>query len=132
MSMFDNRGFNAPQNSFSQPWSNAQQYNSYGYLPNTPQNPSSNISLVMSLEEAIYKSTVKNSDNVHFNQNVDEFYRVKVDSEGRKSWQIFPYGRADQNLNTPATKADILALSDRLDRLEGKQKETSVDAESNG
>lgn len=102
-----------------------------------------NVIYVTSLEEALIKTNMRNSDMIYFNQNKNEFYRIKVDMEGRKSWAAFPYSSPDSEDNTPATKADILALSARIEELEAaketkiatkniRKKELTDNVESNG
>lgn len=78
----------------------------------------SNVATVTSLEEAIMRTTNRNSDMVYFHQDKNVFYRVKVDMEGRKSWASFNYSIPDPNTETPATKADIAELMRRIERLE--------------
>lgn len=85
----------------------------------------SNVITVTSLEEALIKTTERNSDMIYFHQDKNEFYRIKVDMEGRKSWAAFPYTLPNQEDNLPATKADIQALVARIEALESS-KETKV------
>ena len=99
-------------------------YSSPSYPPMNPVNypaqpqVNTNILLVTSLEEAKYKTNGRNMDFVFFNQNKDEFYRVKTDNEGVKSWTTFPFIAPNQADNTPATVGDLKLLSDRLMQLE--------------
>lgn len=90
-----------------------------------------NIVRVTSLDEAIMRTTKRPSDMVYFNQDKDEFYNVKLDYDGRKSWATFPYALPNPDANTPASRADLTALADRIAALEAKLGGT-VDAESNG
>ena len=82
------------------------------------QRPLTNVILVTGIEEALMKSTERNSDYVYFNQDKPVFYRVKVDADGRKAWQEFPYNPPNPSNNLPATQADIAKLNERLDRIE--------------
>lgn len=100
--------------------------NSYGYVP--PIQPSyqtqmqpqvtTNVALVTSLEEAKYRANGRNMDLVFFNQNKDEFYRIKVDSEGVKSWATFPFIAPNQPNATPVTYEDLAKLNERIMQLE--------------
>lgn len=131
---------------------NYHPYNTGGFVPpqnigwsgtSYPPQPQprliTNKSYVTSLEEALLKTTERNSDMIHFNQDKNEFYCVKVDLEGRKTWAVFTYNIPDQEENTPATKADIAELVKRIEDLErasnkaptGKKKEVT-DGKSNG
>lgn len=101
-------------------------YNSGMYGP-----MSTNIIRVTSLDEAIMMTSKRPSEMVYFNQDRNEFYNVRVDYEGRKSWATFPYSLPNPDLNTPVSRADILALTDRVTALEAKIGGT-VDAEPNG
>ena len=113
----------------NQNWSNQ-----YSQTPTTPQThqgwpnqfgwqrPSTNGILVTGLEEALMKSNERNSDYVYFNQDKPVFYRVKVDMDGRKVWQEFPYNSINQDANLPATKSDFEALNARLNALESALK----------
>ena len=82
------------------------------------QRPSTNVILVTGIEEALMKSTERNSEYVYFNQDKPVFYRVKVDMEGRKAWQEFPYVTPDPNASIPVTKADLESFNKRLSKLE--------------
>lgn len=101
----------------------------YGWQPQV----TTNIVTVTSLEEAIMRSTTRNSDMTYFHQDQNVFYRVKVDMEGRKTWAQFNYSTPDPNLNVPATRADIEALAARLSKLEAKNGNVEVtNVEFNG
>lgn len=127
----------APQNS-NAGWNQPRQYAGYPSQPRL----NTNAIFVTSLEEALIKTTERNSDMYYFHQDKFEFYRVKVDMEGRKSWAIFHYNVPNQEDSTPATKADILALVARIEALEvskegkvapkNKKKEMTENAESDG
>lgn len=127
----------APQNP-NTGWNQPRQYTGY---PSQPRF-NTNAIFVTSLEEALIKTTERNSDMYYFHQDKFEFYRVKVDMEGRKSWAIFNYNVPNQEDSTPATKADILALVARIEALEvskeskvapkNKKKEMTENAESDG
>lgn len=141
MSNYDpaaNGGYNygAPQNT------NWGQRPYYGYQPAQPQpRLITNKSYVTSLEEALLKTTERNSDMIHFHQDKNEFYCVKVDMEGKKSWAVFTYNVPNPDENVPATRADILALVARIEALESakpakvapkQKKEAQKDGELDG
>lgn len=108
----------------NQNWSNNYGQPNYGQAnQNWPnqfgwQRPLTNVILVTGIDEALMKSTERNSDYVYFNQDKPVFYRVKVDNDGRKAWQEFPYSTPDPSANLPATQGDIAKLSERLERIE--------------
>lgn len=91
----------------------------------------SNVITVTSLEEAIMRSTTRNSDMTYFHQDQNIFYRVKVDMEGRKTWAQFNYNVPDPNTNVPATRADIQALADRIAKLENLNMNGNVEVNNN-
>lgn len=86
------------------------------YSSTMPQ-VTTNVDLVTSLEEALYKSNIRNSDMLYLDQNKPVIYRIKVDLGGAKSYVILPYTLPDQASNAPATKADIQALAVTIDTL---------------
>lgn len=104
----NNQSWSGQCNQFNQNWPNQFAW----------QRPSTNVILVTGIEEALMKSTERNSDYVYFNQDKPVFYRVKVDGEGRKAWQEFPYNMPDTSLSLPATQSDIAKLNERLERIE--------------
>lgn len=108
------------------PWNN-----SYTPSPSVPSQPNTNKIYVTSLEDALNRAASRGSEMVYFHQDANEFYVVKTDADGRKSWMGFQYVIPNQDANTPATKADINSLIERIEKLEGKG-EVSVDAKSNG
>jgi hypothetical protein len=63
----------------------------------------------------------RGSEMVYFHQDANEFYVVKTDGDGRKSWMGFNYTIPNPDINTPATKADLKEIITRLERLEGKE-----------
>ena len=75
-----------------------------------------NIILVTSLEEAVMRTTRPFSDMIYFNQNGGVFYRVKVEGDGRKSYQEFPYQSSSQ------PKSELSDLIARIEALEAKFK----------
>ena len=93
---------------------------------NYQQNISTNVIYVTSLDEALMKTNLRNSDMIYFDQDKDAFYRVKVDYEGRKTWAQFSYTAPNNKENIPATKADIEYLLTKIERLEQK---VSIDVE---
>lgn len=124
------------------------------YYPNTPQtgeqswynqpmtpmfsafnSMNTNVYKVTSLEEAIMKSNMRPSETVYFNQSKDEFYTVRVDVNGNKTWQTFVYMLPNTTSNTQISKSDFDALVERVLALEGKnlpKKEGVDDVQSNG
>lgn len=84
--------------------------------------PNTNMTFVVSLDEAIIRAGDRDADVVFFDQNRPVFYRIKVDANGVKSWQEFPYQIPNQLQNTPASQADIQNLVTRLDELEREVK----------
>lgn len=122
--MFDRNGYN---------WDNTPNPNNW-YSTGTsvpPQSMNTNVYKVTSLDEAIMKTNTRNSEMVWFNQSKDEFYCVRVDMNGNKSWQIFNYTIHSTNSNVPVMKSDYDALVARLEALEAKFKEVPAN-ESNG
>lgn len=111
---------------------------------NTYQPPvqfNTNVAYVTSLEEALIKNNMYNSDMIYFDQDKNVFYRVKVDQEGRKTWAQFQYNMPNQGDNVPATKEDIRILTERIKALEDarepkatvkKKKEVTENAELDG
>ena len=87
---------------------------SYGNAPMT------NVIKVTSLDEAIVQTNRRPSDMVYFNQDKDEFYNVKVDYDGRKSWATFTYTVPNPDANAPASKAEVSALAERISAMESK------------
>lgn len=144
MSTFDPMnpaGFNYTGQSQVNNWSQPQQYRNFAAATQPQIRPVTNAIFVTSLEEALIKTTERNSDIIYFHQDKNEFYRIKVDMEGRKSWAAFTYSFPDQEDNTPATKADIMKLLTRIEALEvskevktatRKKKEVIDNVESDG
>lgn len=112
--------------------------NWYGQIPQPQYDGYSNVYKVTSLEEAIMKSNMRPSETVYFHQTKSEFYNVRVDVNGNKSWQTFTYSVPNAVENTPISKAEFDALVSRIAVLEGKligdytTKEVSNNVEPNG
>jgi hypothetical protein len=106
-------------------------FNNYntGYDQNYFSQPMTNVTLVMSLEEALMRASSRNSDMVFFNQDKPIFYRVKIDNEGRKSWAQFDYTTQAQNENSYATKSDVQNIIERLTVLENSIKKEGISNE---
>lgn len=107
-------------NSYNQNWGgsgwNAPAWNTpYGQQPNT------NKVYVTSLDDALSRMAPRGSEMVYFHQDANEFYVVKTDGDGRKSWMGFNYTIPNPDVNTPATKADLKEILARLERLECKE-----------
>ena len=113
-------------NGFNSNWQNPASSWQQSYQP--PM--STNVSMVTGLEEALYKSNAKNTESIHFHQSLPEFYRIRVDNFGQKTWQTFTYESPKANNDTPVTRADFDALVQRIERLENK--EVAPNVESNG
>ena len=100
---------------------NGQYNNAYGqYSPYSSYNINTNVIRVTSLEEAVMQTTRRPSDMVYFNQDKDEFYNVKVDVDGRKTWATFQYTLPNPDATIPVTKADFTLLVNRIEELERK------------
>lgn len=135
-----NYGYNMQYQMQNNNWNQSRPFNTFAQ-PMQPR-PNTNAIFVTSLEEALIKTDQRNSDMIYFNQDKNEFYRIKVDLEGRKSWAIFTYTAPNQEDNAPVTKADLLPLIVRIEALEGaketklnnskKKKEVAENAESDG
>ena len=91
--------------------------------------PVSNKIYVTSLEDALNRASQRGSEMVYFHQDANEFYVVKTDFDGRKTWFAFTYNIPNQDENIPATKADLNAILERIEKLE---KGDMKHAESNG
>lgn len=108
---------------------NRNPYDTWSGSPNglwgntMPQLPNTNVLRVTSLDEAIMKTNSRNSEMVYFHQTKDEFYIVRVDSNGNKSWQTFPYTIPNLAQNVPVMRADFDNFVTRLEALEAKFKE---------
>lgn len=124
--MFDNN-WQSTQNPTSPMFSTYSNSSAYNPLL---QSMTTNISKVTSLEEAIMRTNTRNSEMVYFNQSRDEFYNIRVDINGNKSWQIFVYNVPNPNVNVPASRADVDALTQRIEKLE--QKFGGIENEPNG
>lgn len=111
----------------NQNWQQPFQNNwSSGYQPPF----TTNLIYVTSAEEALMRTTQRNCEAVYFHQDQPIFYRVQVDSEGRKRWQPFNYSAPNPDLTIPATKADIVDITNRLQQLENRFKnETEVNTD---
>lgn len=94
--------------------------------PYQNQQPFTNIVYVMSLDEALMKADRRPSDMVFFHQDRNEFYRVKVEMDGRKTWATFPYSIPEQT-DVPVVKKEFDALVARISALEDKFKEVPKD-----
>lgn len=95
--------------------------------------PNTNITYVTSLEEALSRSNMRNSENVYFHQDLALFYRIKVEQDGRKYWQEFQYSQPKPVDNTPVVKQDLVDLEGRIKQLENLLfKEVSSNEQSDG
>jgi hypothetical protein len=91
--------------------------------------PFTNVSYVTSLEEALIRTTQFNSDMIYFNQDRNEFYRVRVDTDGRKSYLTFVYALPEPApAPTPqANPEEFAALSARVEALEKLMKKEGTE-----
>ena len=106
--------------------------NNFGYGSPGMYNPmSTNIIRVTSLDEALMQPARRPSEMVYFNQDKDEFYNVKIDYDGRKTWSTFVYTLPNPDTSTPATKADINSIITRIENLEAKVR-SDTNAKSDG
>jgi hypothetical protein len=114
-------------NNFNNQWQN--NWNS-GYQPQF----TTNIIYVTSAEEALMRTTQRNSEAVYFNQDKPIFYRVRVDNDGRKAYQEFPYSQPNPEASMPVSMADFKSLAERLAKLEAilQQPKEVNDGQPNG
>ena len=102
--------------------------NNFGQQSYTTYSNNSNIVLVTSLEEAVLKTVRPGSDMVYFNQNGGTFYRVKVEFDGRKTYQEFTYSLPEPVVNpTPVSREEFQEVIGRLKTLEEKLNREDVD-----
>ena len=101
-------------------WNNSNFNTPYGTAPSygSPwERPMTNIEYVTSLEEALSRTNQRNVEKVYFHQDAPIFYRIKVDSDGKKYWQEFTYDTPKPAEDTlPATKADLTDIVERIKR----------------
>lgn len=95
-------------------------YNGYGSY-NFSSQPESNIIRVTSLEEAIMRTPNRPCDMVFFNQDKDEFYRVKVDYYGKKSWATFTFAVPNNEDTAPVTRSEFKQLVAKVEAMMSKQ-----------
>ena len=79
-----------------------------------------NIIRVTGLDEAIMRNANPGSEMLYVHQDKDEFYIVKVDFDGRKTWATFNFTVPNADATVPATRADLTDILKRLDELELK------------
>ena len=121
----NNMGYNMPMSGM-QNWYGQSQYDGYG---------NTNVYKVTSLEEAIMKSNMRPSETVYFHQTKSEFYNVRVDTNGNKTWQTFTYNVPNSTDNPQVIRNDFDALAARVKALEDiyiANKEGSDNVQSNG
>ena len=93
-----------------QTWNNYQQ--SMTQMPY----PFTNVAYVTSLEEALIRTTQFGSDMIYFNQDKNEFYRIRVEMDGRKSYLVFTYTLP--NSVQPTEALTLEGLATRIGKLE--------------
>lgn len=113
--MDNNYNWNTAPQSGSQSWYRS---NPYGYTNNVNNGINTNVYKVTSLEEAIMRSNAFPSENVYFNQSKNEFYNIRVDVNGNKTWQTFVYNVAGSDDTAPVTRAEFDALAAKVAALE--------------
>ena len=116
---------------------NSYPYNNDGFNRPmfSPQNmgrPVSNIILVTSLEEALYRTNERGSDMMYVHQTQPVFYRVKVNADGQKTWAEYPYIVPTSENNNPVTRADLQALEAKIEELRIKLSPEVNHEQSNG
>ena len=123
-------------NNFDQSFNPSWQSTQYGWNAGYQTPFSTNIVYVTSPEEALMKTVQRNCEVVYFHQDRSEFYRVRVDNDGKKMWQAFNYASPNPEASAPVFKSDIAGILDRLKSVEDKINslyKTEVNhAESNG
>ncbi len=74
-----------------------------------------------SLKDAIDMCRQPNSENIVFHESLPEFYNIRVDAGGNKTWATFPFTVAEtvQN-NAPVTRDEFNQLSAKIEALLGK------------
>lgn len=116
-------------------WSNIPVAGAQNWYQSPYQNgPSTNVLKVTSLEEAIMQSNSRPSETVYFHQSKNEFYNVRVDVNGNKSWQTFTYNVAGAEI-VPAgviSKEMYDLLEGRVSALEKAHVEVPTNEQSNG
>ena len=100
----------------------------FDYTNGVSGNVITNVLKVTSLEEAIMKSNSRPSENVFFNQSKSEFYNVRVDVNGNKSWQTFTYAVAGSETTHDVPKEMFDNLVARIEAIENKLKEGVTNA----
>lgn len=88
--------------------------------PQYQSSVSTNIIRVTGLDEAIMRTARFGSEMLYVHQDRNEFYIVKVDYDGRKSWATFNFSMPNPDANAPVTRADLASIVGRLDELEKK------------
>lgn len=93
--------------------------------------PFTNVAYVTSLEEALYRTTQYGSDMIYFHQDKNEFYRVRVETDGHKSYVVFSYtlpqSAQPQEENTlEKLTARVEALEKLMQTTEAAEHEKSV------
>ena len=94
--------------------------NCFGGYQSSIMNPTGNVIRVTSIEDAIMRTNQYGSEMVYFHQDKNVFYLVKMDMNGRKTWQEFPFTVPNQNDVVPATKGDMQTLLARIEAIEAK------------
>lgn len=107
----------------TQPW-----YDSVGVPVDYQSQINTNVQKVISLDDAIMRSNIRNSEMIYLNQSNNEMYVVRVDVNGNKSWQTFIVSLQQYNDATHVSPADFIALCARVDALEGKNSEVTNNA----
>ena len=107
---------------FNNSMSTNNAYSGYSYSTQID----SNIIRVTSLEEAIMRTPNRPCDMVFFNQDRDEFYRVKVDLYGKKTWGTFMFTVPNYEDSAPVTRSEFKELVAKVDAYLSLKEEGTV------
>lgn len=77
-----------------------------------------NVLPVTSLQEALSKNCELNSEIYFRDQSKPVFYVIRTNDRGYKEWAEIPYSISNSPDNSPATRADVAAIVERLVMLE--------------
>lgn len=82
-----------------------------------------NVYKVTSLEEAIMRSNMRPSETIYFHQSKNEFYNVRVDVNGNKTWQTFTYNVMGSSEPSVISREEFDKLVARVNALDVKSPE---------
>lgn len=112
-------------NQFIPPYGGGMQQQSYY---NTPKQQNSNKILVTSLEDALNRTSMPNSDIIYIDQDKPFIYHVVTDINGRKTYKTFELKELNPNQQSQqfATKDELKALEEKISTLFGGIKNEST------